>query len=127
MSKSKREPRKRKSKKIDLLIPVDLSDIGTDQDPCFGKLYDLLAPECKVCGDSELCQLHHQQHLSIKRLSMEKSHTFKDVEDNKVVDHKKVKKYYTSRIDYHGNKGKATRETAKQFGIDKSQVKQITK
>jgi len=49
-------------KKENLLEPLDITKFGTDDDPCFGKHYDLISSECKVCGDSAICQVVMSQN-----------------------------------------------------------------
>lgn len=123
--KVKRQERE-KSQEVDLLKPVDLSTVGTEDDPCFGKHHDIKAEECQMCGDSELCQIHFQQKLNIDRLAREKKTQFKDVEKKPKLSKKKVKKYYEAKLDkYNGNKGKALRLTTKKFGSDKKTIKTI--
>jgi len=62
---------------LDLLKPLDLTLIGTENDPCFGKLFDLKAEECKICGDSEICSIVFSQKLNIDRLILEKGNNLK--------------------------------------------------
>lgn len=81
--------RKARSKEVknnpDFSKPIlyDLSKIGTDDD-CFGIHHDLQASECKMCGDSELCQIVFGQRLHIRRNKQEEKFIAKDLEDNKV-------------------------------------------
>ena len=61
-------PRKERNSKIpkeNLLVPFDVSKFGSEEDPCFGKAYDLSAPECQRCGDLEFCAIafSQKQHL----------------------------------------------------------------
>lgn len=122
----KRKPRKASIKDPDLLKPVDLSDIGTKGDPCFGKLYDLKATECSMCGDKALCQIAFTQKLNIDRLNIEKESHFKDInlKSKNGIDEKKVKKFYKKKRKTL-NRIKAIRETAKQFNLDRKVVKNI--
>lgn len=82
---------------IDLLKPIDILKLGTDEDPCFGKLHDLKAPECKRCGDSEFCSIIMAQNLHLKRDKLNKSKDFLDLEEAKIVkDMDKVKLFIQS-------------------------------
>lgn len=83
-----------KLKKGDILTPIKISDLGTDNDPCFGKLYDLTTPECKMCGDSELCSIKTAEHLGKTRKELETTHQYKDLD--RLVDVAGAKKYYRS-------------------------------
>lgn len=75
---------------IDKLEPVDVSILGTDEDPCFGKLYDLTTEECQRCGDSEFCAIKMAQTLKLKRSDIESKQRFLDIEEevktNDIVD-----------------------------------------
>lgn len=77
--KNSREPRE-KTQGIDLMEPINITQFGTDDDPCFGKEYNLSTPECKRCGDSELCAIVMGQNNHIKRKTIEDNNRFKDLE-----------------------------------------------
>lgn len=70
-----------KKSKVDVLKPVDISifQLGTDEDPCFGKHHDVKAKECKKCGDSEMCLLMKAQNMNTKRVKDESKQPYKDV------------------------------------------------
>jgi hypothetical protein len=81
----KRKPRKKLAKEKEFknpLKPFDFSKIGTENDPCFGKHYDVKTPECQACGDSELCLVAMSQNLAVKRKNLEGKSTFKDIEQD---------------------------------------------
>lgn len=86
------------SKKVDLLKPVTIEQLGTKDDPCFGKHYSISAPECQRCGDCELCAIVVGQKNHIKRAKEEKKGAFKDTEKPKVLDKKEVRKRIKARI-----------------------------
>lgn len=75
----KRKPR-RMTKGIDFLKPIDIKDLGTENDPCFGKHNSPKAPECMKCGDCELCAVVTAQNLIGKRTKVEGKQKFKDLE-----------------------------------------------
>lgn len=75
-----------------LLKPINLDIIGGNNDPCFGKLYDLSTNECKMCGDSELCCIKTAAFLGKTRKELETQNKFKDLDDR--VDRVGLKKYY---------------------------------
>ena len=74
---------------IDLLKPIDILALGVKDDPCFGKHHDLMAPECKECGDSEFCAVVKSQGLHQERLDIEGKQRFKDMEE---ADQETIKK-----------------------------------
>ena len=76
--------------KQDILVPVDLEAIGTNNDPCFGKAYDLTTKECKICGDSELCCIKFAALMGKTRKELESENAYKDLET--LVDVQAVKK-----------------------------------
>jgi len=83
MGKDKRKPREEVSKEdIDFLLPVDITKLGSDEDPCFGKLHDLSASECLECGDSDFCALAKAQNLHTVRFNIEQNQRFKDTEES---------------------------------------------
>lgn len=55
MAKKQKQKELIKLEDTDILKPIDISQIGSNGDPCFGKEYNLSTKECKMCGDSELC------------------------------------------------------------------------
>lgn len=65
----------------DMLIPIDITKFGSEEDPCFGILHDIKAPECMQCGDSEFCSIAKSQQLHKKRLEIETKQRFKDIEE----------------------------------------------
>jgi hypothetical protein len=63
-----------------LLKPFDVSKFGSEDDPCFGKLYDLEEEECQYCGDHEFCGIAFTQRLKKLRQNQEKQIPMKDRE-----------------------------------------------
>ena len=66
------------------LVPVDVTQLGGNGDPCFGKGYDLSTKECKLCGDSELCCIKMSQALNVTRKELEAKNHYKDLSYNQV-------------------------------------------
>lgn len=79
-----REPRKDLINTVNLLRPLDMNLIGSDNDPCFGKLYDPKAPECKKCGDFEVCAMVFGQNNHKLRAIEEKKGNFLDMEEEAI-------------------------------------------
>jgi hypothetical protein len=78
-----RVPRNKiKKKKLNLLMPVNnLLIFGSENDPCFSKLYSPSAPECQECGDSEICIIAMAQRNKIKNQKLNEKGNFKDMEE----------------------------------------------
>ena len=78
---SKRKRREALAKQdIDISIPFRFDIIGSKDDPCFGKLYDMTTSECQRCGDSEFCAIAMMARNKRKRDKIEKTQVFKDTE-----------------------------------------------
>ena len=78
----------------DPLEPIDITQLGTNGDPCFGKEYNLATKECKMCGDSELCAFKMSQVLKITRKELEEKNHYKDLDT--LEDVEGIKKYMRS-------------------------------
>lgn len=80
--------------KVDPLDVIDVIQLGSNGDPCFGKGYNLSTKECKLCGDSELCALKMAQVLKITRKELEEKNHYKDLDT--LEDVEGIKKYMRS-------------------------------
>ena len=80
--------------KVDPLDVIDVTQLGSNGDPCFGKGYNLSTKECKLCGDSELCALKMAQVLKITRKELEEKNHYKDLDT--LEDVEGIKKYMRS-------------------------------
>lgn len=113
----KRKPKKKPSKEfkdMDVLKPIDLNVIGGKDDPCFGKAYDLKAPECRVqCGDAEFCQMAFNARMKVMRIEAEKKTDFKDLNLNK----EEILAYYKKRKKITGSPIKAKQQTTTKYNI----------
>lgn len=102
---------------------IDLKSLGTPDDVCFGKSYDLSTKECKLCGDSELCAFATSQALNITRKQLEERNNYKDLDV--LEDTEGIKKYIRSLK----KKGKARKEiidaTVKKFEVPKNRIRTI--
>lgn len=87
---------KRGQLEIDFSKPLDISlnDIGSNKDPCFGKVYDLSTEECRACGDSELCAVVMGQNLHLTRKQLNEKSSFKDMDVLYDID--SIRKYMRS-------------------------------
>lgn len=80
-----------KLENVDIFKPLSITDIGSNNDPCFGKSYDLSTKECKLCGDSELCAIAFAQSMKTTRKDLESQNHYKDLDV--LVDTKGIKKF----------------------------------
>lgn len=88
----KRYPRKKpkEHKNIDIMIPLVYEKLGTADDPCFGN-YSAKAPECKRCGDSEVCAAISVNKILLEINEVEKTQEFKDNHEGQLVDKQNLK------------------------------------
>lgn len=133
------ERKKRKklaSQDIDLSKPMDLTIIGKEEDPCFGKLHDSLDPTCKRCGDSEFCMIAMAHKLNTKRTSLEAKTSYKDLEEESlqlIMDEPRFIKEATMYVRLKAKKtGSITRKACikklmKKFGISEDKAKTTLK
>lgn len=92
---------KKRKMAIDLSKPLDINIIGSEDDPCFGKLHSLTAEECRRCGDSEVCSIITAQNVNAKKRSKaHKEHKFKDLEEAELIEqqNKIIKKALTKLV-----------------------------
>jgi hypothetical protein len=64
-------------KNQDPLEPINIAELGSNSDPCFGIGYDLSTKECKLCGDSELCAFKMSQNMNITRKELEQKNQYR--------------------------------------------------
>lgn len=64
------------------LLSIPIMDLGSDNDPCFAKLYNPQCSECSRCGDSEFCAIAMGQNNHKVRDKIEKEQSFLDKEEN---------------------------------------------
>jgi hypothetical protein len=122
----KRKPRKDIVKKVDLLKPlssIDILKFGTDEDPCFGKLFDLTEDPCRRCGDSTLCQIVSNQKTVAKREEVESNNRFKDLELDDFKAKALIKKLRKKKTSDEAIKNKLERR----FGYEPKKIKQLLK
>jgi len=120
-----RKSRQRTLSPTSFLKPIPFYDLGTDKDPCFGKLYDLTAPECQACGDVEFCAAVNAQGMKTKRIAEEKKSGALDLEMDTLRWEKQVKEYYEARLKVSGKRIKALLETVKKFKTPKDKIKTL--
>lgn len=121
------EKRKRRkaTEGVDFMKPIDITKFGTEEDPCFGKLYNLSAEECRRCGDSELCAVKFSQNMKTTRAEQKGKTRFKDEELGEIneslvkwVREKKVEGYKRAEI---------IKMAKRTFGSTREEIKNIYK
>ena len=125
---TKRKKRENPTIQADLLKPLDIFSLGSEDDPCFGKLHDLNAMECRECGDSEFCAIVKSQNLHKIRLSQEAEQRFKDIEESD-QDILNKKQEVRGVIKTYKDKGvkriKTILKISREFNLPKDVVKQM--
>ena len=109
--------------KLEPLTVIDLKSIGTPEDPCFGKGYDLSTKECKLCGDSELCAFSTSQALHITRAQLEKKNNYKDLDV--LEDTKGIKKYIRNLKRKGLKRTEIIQRTSAKFEVPSSRIRTL--
>lgn len=113
---------------IDLSKPLDLSKFGTSDDPCFGKLHDLTAPECKRCGDADICAIVTLQNQHKVRQLESNNTRFKDVEEGQTKTEAQPYQKYIKKLNDTGTKSYVmVRKVIAKYGIHKKLAKKYVK
>lgn len=111
--------------KTPILQPISIDLIGSNGDPCFGKMYDLTTDECKMCGDSELCCIKFAAEMGKTRKELEQENEYKDLEI--LVDIPAVKKTIRA-LKRKGEDGKTIRAKLQaKYGVSLDEAKQLYK
>lgn len=122
-NKNKREPRE-KTKGVDFLKPIDFSKVGTEEDPCFGKLYNLSTDACKRCGDNELCCALFAQNMTKQRKKIESNNRFKDLE---LTENKALSNWVKTKKGEGMSRADIIKTAKKTFGSTREEIKSIYK
>lgn len=121
----KRKPREETER--DFSAPIDITQFGTEGDPCFGKLYDLSTDECRRCGDSELCGLIFSQTvLKKRREEIEKKNRFKDLELEQQGD-SALEKWVKIKKEEGLKRSEVIKLAKNTFGTDREKIKVLWK
>lgn len=115
--------KKKNTQELDTLKPINIYELGGDNDPCFGKQYDLSADECNRCGDSELCAIATAQNLNGIREKIEKETEFKDIQNE--VGNKKVENYIKKRIDKGYDLSRIKKLVKKKFRLKSKEIRKL--
>lgn len=111
--------------KQDILTPIDLTQLGTNGDVCFGIGYDLSTKECKLCGDSELCAFKMSQNLNITRKELEQKNQYKDLDV--LEDTVGIKKYIRGLIRKGKEKKEIISKTVEKFEVPRKRIRELYK
>jgi hypothetical protein len=127
--KDKREAREQSLKDDEFLKPIDVTQFGTDNDPCFGKLYNLAEDECRRCGDQALCGLVFGQNLHVKRKGIEDKNRFKDLEMSKEEpkNNKALTKWVKSKKEEGLSRTEVIKKAKYTYGSTREEIKEIWK
>ena len=109
----------------DPLKPIDITQLGSNGDPCFGKAYDLSTKECKMCGDSELCAFKMAQEMKITRKELEDKKHYKDLEV--LEDIVAIKKYMRSLKRKGFERKEIIQNTMEKFEVPKADIRKLYK
>lgn len=112
-------------RKQDIFKPLDLNQIGSNGDPCFGKQYDLSTKECKICGDSELCAIKFAGVMKMTRKELEKKNSYKDTEP--LLDTRAIQKYVRNKIRKGAKRSEAFKAAAQKFETSRSNIRNLFK
>lgn len=81
-----------------LMEPFDVLKLGSDEDPCFSKLWDPRNDICQSCGDIEVCGIAFSQLTRKKEIEIEGSREFLDMRDVQSRE-KQIRKFVRKRVD----------------------------
>lgn len=121
---------KKKEETIDLSKPIDLSKIGTPDDPCFGTQYDPRDKDCKICGDIEICAIAQMQNNKLQRELLAKEKDFKDLDEAKFLNEKDAKeaKRLIEKYKSKGySKARIILKLSHELNIDSERLREIIK
>ena len=109
--------------KQDPLTPIDITQLGSNGDHCFGKGYNLSTKECKICGDAELCAFKLSQNLKITRKELEEKNHYKDLD--MLEDVKGIKKYIRSLKRKGLTRKEIVTKASEKFEVPKKDIRTI--
>lgn len=121
---AKRKPQQTVSENNSLspLEPIDVTKLGTDDDPCFGKHNDPKAPECQICGDFEFCSIVTAQNIRKLRVKEEKKVDYKDIKKDPPIE--EIRKWMKVNLEKK-SKVKVIALAIKKFEISKQKAKTL--
>lgn len=112
-------------KNQDPLEPINIAELGSNGDPCFGIGYDLSTKECKLCGDSELCAFKMSQNMNITRKELEQKNQYKDLDV--LEDTVGIKKYIRGLIRKGKDRKEVITKTVEKFEVPRKRIRELYK
>lgn len=112
-------------KNQDPLEPINIAELGSNGDPCFGIGYDLSTKECKLCGDSELCAFKMSQNMNITRKELEQKNQYKDLDV--LEDTVGIKKYIRGLIRRGKERKEVITKTVEKFEVPRKRIRELYK
>lgn len=112
-------------KNQDPLEPINIAELGSNLDPCFGIGYDLSTKECKLCGDSELCAFKMSQNMNITRKELEQKNQYKDLDV--LEDTVGIKKYIRGLIRKGKDRKEVITKTVEKFEVPRKRIRELYK
>lgn len=112
-------------KNQDPLEPINIAELGSNGDPCFGIGYDLSTKECKLCGDSELCAFKMSQNMNITRKELEQKNQYKDLDV--LEDTVGIKKYIRGLIRKGKERKGVITKTVEKFEVPRKRIRELYK
>lgn len=107
-----------------LLAPLDIYNLGSSDDPCFGKLWDLTNQVCSSCGDIEICGIVFSQKAHIIHQEKELEKPYKDLEQHPTKPFSKMVKADILKLKTRGySKTKIAIKLAKKYNKSKAEIK----
>lgn len=112
-------------KNQDPLEPINIAELGSNGDPCFGIGYDLSTKECKLCGDSELCAFKMSQNMNITRKELDQKNQYKDLDV--LEDTVGIKKYIRGLIRKGKDRKEIITKTVEKFEVPRKRIRELYK
>jgi hypothetical protein len=112
--------------KKELMVPFDVTQFGSEDDPCFGKLWDPKNSTCQSCGDIEICGIAFSKNTRKVEADLETKHEFLDKRDFDIAS-KKIKAFIEKRRDLDYDDDRLLKLVILRFNITKDKAKQFLK
>lgn len=120
-----RKPRNNNQPVEKFLQPFDVTQFGSEEDPCFGKEYDLTTSECQACGDHELCAISFTRTIRDKRKKFELETDVKDKEISELETIKEIKDFVKDKLSKGFSDKRAFSKASTRFHTHIDKIKQI--
>jgi len=106
---------------------IDVLKLGSDDDPCFGKLWDPKEKECRNCGESEICAIVKSQGLKIIREEIERDTRFLDLEEAEIIDLPDIREFIRSKRNKKIDDDVIIRRASRRFNKTPEEIEEIIK